>query len=1112
MKKKSILVGLLAAGAVISLASCGAKQPVETSTSTQTATAKNLGQKVKVTFMNVDPEDETKKEEKEVTLDKVDASTNTAYGVVEAPKPTNPYKKFSGWYKDAELTNPANVSAITAEATFYGKWEPLYEEVKAGVGNDEGLTSWGALAASVGGANPITGQYVFKTDATAGPITFVTNNKARFEIKNNAEVLNTQGTYVKVTLSGEGTNNEIHGDGIFASSTAKDRVYLYKASDYKDADGKVTENFLEQTEEYSKAEGKLDVAFTWTGLAAGEYIIHCKSSVQYKNLYTVEKKEKAAPEALILEKGAVADYLVGSTFDKSGLTLKIKYKNLNVTTVDASDIVVDTNAVKFNEPGEYTVSYTVKDLNLAAVTQKVTVYAVDTLAVNDHVLNSSRVTLPVEQVFVKNSTFTSKNVSVSALGKVGDKVQGFDLKAAQYTITAPDMTTAGLKDVTVTSTVDTTKSATYKVLVVDAKLVADEGKVMIMVDPDATEVGVNGSIATVKTINQAMQLLQVSDLKDSDIKLVAVKPGTYQEKVEVNVANVNMINAYFLDDNDELKPEAFTTKATGDNKVVIVYDALNGELDANGVGHGTDGSASVSIRGTAKGFAAAGITFMNHYNTHELYLESKEITSNTQAVALLVEADESFFANCEISSYHDTLYAREGRQLYYNCYIEGRTDYIFGDRDVTAYFKDCTIHTLGANQDKNGGYVACNKGSNVNFGYIFDGCTFEADAIDGTKGVANATVSLGRTWDEGMRLVIMNSTISAAYAKADFKATTEGGKNTRYTEMNSGKSPDKARIYEYNNTGEGALTATEAKDYQYVTVLDEIGDAQKAFVSNKLAEIFSSNGKKDWGATWFSAYLAMPMDEADTPLYQVAGIEMTPAAIIITYGEEVDYAASVVDGYLSKAMVKELASRVADVEGMRVKAYTDAALTTPFDYTKKLEAITNIYIQLEELVLEYGTYTFVEGEIAETVELDDYITFVATSDKAMAVDTVDAAKAYKNYAGNDAETNTRLKTNGAAENAARYIKIDLSEYTGKVIIEVWGLSGNSSDVRTCNISTGSAKGGTVVKAISMAKAETGAELSHDSVTVDCGKVYYISSASGSISIYAISIKEVPQNA
>ena len=51
-----------------------------------------------------------------------------------------------------------------------------------------------------------------------------------------------------------------------------------------------------------------------------------------------------------------------------------------------------------------------------------------------------------------------------------------------------------------------------------------------------------------------------------------------------------------------------------------------------------------------------------------------------QAVAVLSEADRAIFKKCKFLGWQDTLYAKNGRQYFEDCYIEGNVDFIFGSK------------------------------------------------------------------------------------------------------------------------------------------------------------------------------------------------------------------------------------------------------------------------------------------------------------------------------------------------------------------------------------------------------------------------------------------------
>jgi len=133
------------------------------------------------------------------------------------------------------------------------------------------------------------------------------------------------------------------------------------------------------------------------------------------------------------------------------------------------------------------------------------------------------------------------------------------------------------------------------------------------------------------------------------------------------------------------------------------------------------------------------------FNSYTILVQGSDFTAenltiaNTsgpvgQAVALHVEADRAVIKNCRLLGHQDTLYtATSGsRQYYINCYIEGTTDFIFGE--ATVVFQGCTVHSL-----RNSYITAAATTSGQRFGYVFFDCKLTASA-----GVDK--VFLGRPW------------------------------------------------------------------------------------------------------------------------------------------------------------------------------------------------------------------------------------------------------------------------------------------------------------------------------------------------------------------------------
>ncbi|HET8827789.1 MAG TPA: pectinesterase family protein [Pelobium sp.] len=160
---------------------------------------------------------------------------------------------------------------------------------------------------------------------------------------------------------------------------------------------------------------------------------------------------------------------------------------------------------------------------------------------------------------------------------------------------------------------------------------------------------------------------------------------------------------------------------------------------------------------SGKDFPAKDFTGNPKYSTYTSYTvliqandcSAKNLTiQNTsgrvgQAVALMVEADKVSIENCNILGNQDTLYtAKNGRNYFKNCFIEGTTDFIFGE--ATAVFQNCIIKSLS-----NSFITAASTSPNQKYGYVFLGCSLIA-----SEGVDK--VYLGRPWRPYAQTVFIN--------------------------------------------------------------------------------------------------------------------------------------------------------------------------------------------------------------------------------------------------------------------------------------------------------------------------------------------------------------------
>ena len=223
--------------------------------------------------------------------------------------------------------------------------------------------------------------------------------------------------------------------------------------------------------------------------------------------------------------------------------------------------------------------------------------------------------------------------------------------------------------------------------------------------------------------------------------IIRIKPGIYTEQVRVPA------NKPFI---------SFIGEAA--DKTKITFSLSNKEAGST--------SAAYAVYIGGHDFQAENITFENSFGI------------GSQAVAILVEADRTVFRNCRFLGWQDTLYAKNGRQYYRNCYIEGHVDYIFGQ--ASAVFENCTIHSKGD------GYIAAPMrfAADERSGFVFLNSTLTSENT--SKGIY-----LGRPWRDYGRTVFINTKMDAAIRPEGWHHWEPHREKTAY-------------FAEYGSTGKGS--------------------------------------------------------------------------------------------------------------------------------------------------------------------------------------------------------------------------------------------------------------------------------------------------------------------
>lgn len=246
---------------------------------------------------------------------------------------------------------------------------------------------------------------------------------------------------------------------------------------------------------------------------------------------------------------------------------------------------------------------------------------------------------------------------------------------------------------------------------------------------------------------------------------IFIKKGIYKEVVTVPV------NKPFI-----------TMIGENAEDTVISYDNYAGRERPAGGTYGTSGSASMFVNGND--FIARNLSIENSFD------ESSVSVSGKQAVALNVRGERQRFDNVRFIGNQDTLLTNGGTQYFYQCYIEGDVDFIFGGS--RAVFEECTIHSLDRGSLSNNGYItAASTMITEPYGYLILNSKLTSDAADGT-------VWLGRPWHPSGN---PDAIASVVYMNCEMGAHINP---VGWTDM-SGFSAADARFYEYNNSGPGAV-------------------------------------------------------------------------------------------------------------------------------------------------------------------------------------------------------------------------------------------------------------------------------------------------------------------
>ncbi|KAK0225528.1 pectin lyase-like protein [Armillaria fumosa] len=195
---------------------------------------------------------------------------------------------------------------------------------------------------------------------------------------------------------------------------------------------------------------------------------------------------------------------------------------------------------------------------------------------------------------------------------------------------------------------------------------------------------------------------------------------------------------------------------------------LTNSLGADDVGSSNDASGTVRVHGSN----------VSLYNLNIINSRGPD-----QAIALSVQATQFGGYGLQIVGYQDTLLANVGYEFIANSYIEGNTDFIFGEK-ASLWITGSVIHSLG-----HGWITASGRGTNDSNWYVIDNSEI--------GGLGDAY--LGRPWGDYARVVFQKSYLDSNVPAAGWSIWNIGDERI-----------DHVTFAEYGNSGPSSGTSSRA--------------------------------------------------------------------------------------------------------------------------------------------------------------------------------------------------------------------------------------------------------------------------------------------------------------
>ncbi|WP_081798017.1 pectinesterase family protein [Neobacillus dielmonensis] len=468
---------------------------------------------------------------------------------------------------------------------------------------------------------------------------------------------------------------------------------------------------------------------------------------------------------------------------------------------------------------------------------------------------------------ISSITFTNVDDGYTYAGTVTNGGYTVSLRDGAYTVTAVASENYSTSSHIVINGQDTTK---------DILFVNNTAPEPLAWVPDLY-VGDSSKTNNFSTVKDALDAAARMNPTDEAHRItIHIAPGVYRAQLVIKTPYITLVNSNpnpTSDPSTQVKItwyygigyKYYSAGADGFYNAENAFDKYSKNIASKWGG-------TVYLTSTATDFKAENIVFENSFNkymTDEELADGVELAkiptaspinedrksftdvtskaATERAAAMLIEGNRAEFVNCSFLGSQDTLYtgsSATNSSYFKNSFIEGNTDYIFGDGNVV--FDNVTLNFAGYSDKAVGGYITAARDT-ASYGYLFRNSTVTA----GSKNMQTSGF-FGRPWGAGARVTFLNTKLQNE-SILDPKG---------WTDMSG--PPENAHFAEYNTTYNHSAVDTSQRRAPVLT------EAQAAAIN--VADYFGG-----WTPSSYTA------DSDTAPTFKVAPFFTTDDDINLPY-------------------------------------------------------------------------------------------------------------------------------------------------------------------------------------------------------------------------------------